>query len=280
MRHDEAALHASAASLADTELVALAARFGGAQVAGLALTGSHARGEASGYSDVDLLRFTDAEPTTERERYRLSLLDGRLVSVSTTTLAAKRAELAQPDAAIWAVAGLWQARILTDRTGELAALIAEALAFTWTPALRAAAASHASNTLAGLAEEVHKLLGALARGDDSATLYATLGVQQSLIRAALVARGVLLPSENAFFDAALRLESQYSLWTRLLRLVIGYDAPPVGVAPALARGKAALWLYVEATRLLTDTLTTEDSALVAEAVAQIHAALGAGTFER
>ena len=280
MTHDEAAPHASAASLSDTELAALAARFGGADVAGLALTGSHARGVANRYSDVDLLRFRDAEPTTERQRYHLWLLDGRLVSVSTTTLAAKRAELTRPEAAIWAVAGLRQARILTDRDGGLAALLAEAHAFTWTPTLRAAAAAHASETLAGLAEEVHKLLGALARGDVSATLYAALGLQQSLIRAALVARGVLLSSENAFFDAALRLEPPGSRWARLLRLLVGYDAPEIGVATPVARGEAALWLYVEAAHLLAATLTAEDSALVAEAAAQIHAALGAGAFER
>jgi len=262
------------ASLTDAELTALAARFGGAGVAGLALTGSFARGEASRYSDVDLLRFADQEPMRERERYHLWLQDDRLLSVSTTTLEAKRAELAQPETAIWAVAGLRQARILADRDGGLAALVAEAHAFTWTPALRAAAAAHASDTLAGLAEEVHKLLGGLARGDDSATLYATLGLQQSLIRAALVARGVLLPSENTFFDAALRLEAPDSRWTKLLRLLVGYDAAPTGASPVVARGEAALWLYVEAARLLAESLTQVDSALVAEAVAQIHAAQG------
>lgn len=262
------------ATLSERELADLTARFGGDEgVEALGLTGSYARDQATAHSDVDLLRFVVAEPEIARERYRLWLVDGRLVSVSTTTLASKRAELARPETAIWAVAGLRQTRILADHTGGLAALVAEARAFIWTPALRAAAADHVSDTLAGLAEEAHKALGARERGDESAMLYAALGLQQVLIRAALVARGVLLESENAWFDAALRLEPPDSRWRRHLRAVVGYDAPPAGIAPARGRTEAALWLYVEAARLLADTLTAEDATLVAETVARIREAL-------
>lgn len=261
-------------TLTERELADLTARFGGGEGAeALGLTGSYARGQATAHSDIDLLRFVTIEPEREHERYHLWLVDGRLVSVSTTTLASKRAELARPETAIWAVAGLRQTRILADRTGGLAALVAEARAFTWTPALRAAAADHVSDTLAGLAEEAHKALGARERGDESAMLYAALGLQQVLIRAALVARGVLLDSENAWFDAALRLEPPDSRWRRLLRVVAGYDAPPAGMAPARARTEAALWLYMEAARLLAGMVSAEDAALVAEAVARIRAAL-------
>jgi Nucleotidyltransferase domain len=263
------------ATLSEPELADLTARFGRDDegVEGLGLTGSYARGQATAHSDVDLLRFVAVEPQSDRERYRLWLVDGRLVSVSTTTLASKRAELARPATAIWVVSALRQTQILADRAGGLAALVAEAHAFTWTPALRAAAIDHASDTLAGLAEEAHKALGACERGDESAMLYATLGLQQVLIRVALVARGALLESENEWFDAALRLEPPDSRWQRLLRLVVGYDASPAGMAPARGRAEAALWLYVEATRLLADMLTVEDAALVAETVARIRATL-------
>lgn len=261
-------------ALTERELATLIERFGGDEnVEALGLTGSYARGQASAYSDVDLLRFVAQEPESAREHYRLWQVDGRLVSVSTTTLASKRAELTRPQTAIWAVGGLRQMRILADRAGGLAALVAEARVFTWTPALRTAATEHASETLADLAEEAQKALGARQRGDESAMLYAALGLQQLVIRAALVARGVLLDSENDWFDAALRLEPPDSRWQRLLRVVVGYDAPPAGVAPARGRTEAALWFYVEATRLLADTLTADDAALVAETVARIRDAL-------
>jgi hypothetical protein len=225
---------------------------------------------ATRYSDVDLLCFAAQEPTSERERYRLWLIDGRLVSVSVTTLAAKRAELARPETAIWAVPGLRQAQALHDRDGGLAALLAEAHAFTWTPALSRAAGEFASNMLAGLAEEVHKLLGARERGNDSATLYAALGLQQGLIRAALVAHGTLLTSENDFFAEALRLAGPDSRWERLLRATLGYEPPPAGAPLPLTRGVAVLWLYVEAAGMLATILTAEDGALVAESVARIR----------
>lgn len=261
-------------TLADTLLAVLAQRFGGAEVEALALTGSHARGEASLHSDIDLLRFTAQEPTTERERYHLWLVDGHLVSVTTSTIGARRAELMRPEAAIWAVPGLRQARILTDRDGQLAALIGEAQAFTWTPALRRAAADYASDALAGLAEEVYKLLGARERDDTSAMLYATLGLQQGLTRAALVVRGVLIQTENAYFAEALRLEPSGSRWRRLLRVVVGYEAPATGQSLPRGRAEAAMWFYVEAARMLAETLTPEDEALVAETVARIQRALG------
>jgi hypothetical protein len=62
-------------------------------------------------------------------------------------------------------------------------------------------------------------------------------------------------------------------------VVVGYDAPPTGEAPARGRGEAALWLYVEAAHLLADTLTAPDSALVAEAIARIQRTLGAEPLE-
>ncbi|HEX8995793.1 MAG TPA: nucleotidyltransferase domain-containing protein [Ktedonobacterales bacterium] len=273
MARDELHQPERARPLDDHELAALTRRYVGPGVAALALTGSHARGDAHGHSDIDLLRFMERERATARERYHLDLISGRLVSVSATTLAAKRAELAQPETAIWAVPGLRQARALYDRDGDLAALLAEAHAFLWTPELRRAADAYASDALAGLAEEVHKLLGALERGDESAMLYAALGLQQGLTRAALVARCVLLTSENAYFAEALALDGANSHWRRLLRLVAGFDAPAPGTSPARARGVAALWLYVQAAEMLAGALTVEDCALVAESVGRIRHAL-------
>lgn len=259
--------------MTDAALDGLVQRFSGPDVDGLALTGSYARGEATAYSDIDLLRFVVEEPATEHERYRLHVLDGRLVSETTTTIIAKRVELARPEGALWAVEGLRQARILYDRDGALAALVDEARAFSWTAGLRAAAAEYASETLAGLAEEVHKALGALERGADGALLYAALGLQQGVIRAALVAACTLLVTENDFFDAALRLATPDGRWRPLLRIVLGYDPPPTGMPLARGRGIAALWLYVVAAGMLAETLTERDRAVIAESVSFIHANL-------
>ena len=67
------------------------------------LTGSYARYTATRYSDVDLLRFVDELPETTAKRYTLRYRQDRLVSISTTTVRAKRAELCRLEGAVFAV---------------------------------------------------------------------------------------------------------------------------------------------------------------------------------
>src|SRR5262245_25313995 len=89
-------------------LSALTAELAGDDVVALALTGSYVRGTATPFSDIDILRFAPVLPATERERYTLRAREDRLLSITTTTIAAKRAELCQPETAIFAAPGLRQ----------------------------------------------------------------------------------------------------------------------------------------------------------------------------
>ena len=146
-----------------------------------------------------------------------------LVSLSTTTVDAKRAELSRPETAIWAVPGLRQARILLDRDGALAALLREAQAFRWEP-LQPAADAYASYNVMGLAEEVHKVLGALEGADESAALNATWGLVAGLARAVIVQRGVLIRTENAYFLQAQEAAGLESAWSRAFRVAAGFEA--------------------------------------------------------
>lgn len=249
---------------------ALVAEFGGEPVHAMVLTGSYARGTATAYSDVDLVRFVEALPERTSGRYSLRYRSGRLVSISTTTVAAKRAELAQPERAIFAVEGLRRARLLLDRDGRLAALLAEAAAFAWAP-LQPAADAYARELLMGLAEEAHKALSGLLRGDQSTMLYAALGLTGALPNALVVRRGVLVASENDYLEAAQRAAGRASAWTRLYRQLTGFDPLPPAPTPARARVVVALRLYVETARLLQDVLAGEEGAVVERAVATILA---------
>jgi len=251
------------------QLTRLAAEFDGESVEAIALTGSVARGQATPFSDVDLLRFTVEPPENSHERYALYQREGFLVSVSTATIDEKRRELAAPQTAIWAVPGLRQARILVDKRGALAALKREADAFVWQP-LQAAADVYASRQLAGYAEEVHKLLGALARNDESAMVYAAMGLVLGLSNALAVQQGLLLESENEYFrrvlDAADALAGPACAWSRALRLAAGFDPLPAGQPPPVQRGKAALQLYVESVNLLEKIIRAEDAPVIRRAV--------------
>ena len=54
------------------------------------------RGDATPHSDIDLIRFAAVLPEAEADRYTLAYREGRLVSLSTTTIDAKRNELSRP----------------------------------------------------------------------------------------------------------------------------------------------------------------------------------------
>ena len=271
--------------LADEWLMALAADLidldanANNPIVGVALLGSFARGEATRYSDVDVVRFAEQEPEREGDRYTLRLVDERIVSVTTTSVAAKRAELAQPESAVWAVAGLRQARTLLDRAGLLAALTDEARAFQWAP-LQPAADAYASDLLMGLAEEAGKIMGGLARGDDSAIAYGALGLLPGLVRAVIIQRGVLLRSENAFFAQPQDAVGRDSTWAHALRLAAGIEAPPTAAArtsppptaaPAQAHALAMLRLYRETAVLLDPIIRPADRAVIAHTLRLLEA---------
>src|SRR5262249_27326143 len=195
------------------------------------------------------------------KRYTLCLLENRLVSLTTTTIAAKRAELGQPEAAIFAVPGLRQMRSLYDPSGELAALQAEAEAFTWTP-LRAAAEPDASETVMGNAEEAHKILSELTRHHETGLLYATLGLVLGLTSAVAVSRGILIQSENVYFERVQQAVGPQTPWTLQHRRALGLELAPRRLAPATARGIAGLHLYRETAYLLMSALQPEHRTIV------------------
>ena len=238
--------------LPDAFLRDLVAEFAPEGIIAVALAGSYARGEATRWSDVDIIRYATTLPSTSEGRYTLAIRSARLFSLTTTTIAAKQAEMAQPEEAIFAVPGLRQACILHDPTGALAALHQQARDFTWEP-LRAAASAYASEMVMGQAEEAHKLLGALSRHDESATIYAAHGSVKGLTLAVAVGRGVLIESENSYYRQTQQAAGADSAWTRYHRLAAGFTAPDILDSqrpPAEAIAIAALHLYRETARLL------------------------------
>ncbi|HEU4782797.1 MAG TPA: nucleotidyltransferase domain-containing protein, partial [Ktedonobacterales bacterium] len=239
----------SAFKLPEAFLNSLVDEFVTTDIVAVALAGSYARGDATHWSDVDIIRYATTMSGASEERYTLAIRDWRLVSVSTTTIAAKQAELTQPEVAIFAVPGLRQARILHDPSGALAALHQRARDFTWEQ-LQATASAYASEMVMGQAEEAHKLLGALNRRDESATLYGAHGAVAGLTRAVAVSRGVLIESENSYYRQVQEAAGLDSTWTRYHRIAAGFVVDASHRLPADAIGIAALNLYVETARLL------------------------------
>lgn len=208
-------------------------------VIGVGIVGSYARKQESKYSDVDFDIFVSKLPQHPYDRYTLRYWDGKLVSLKYTLLDEERAALRNPRRAIWVVPGLQGMKILLDKGGALALLQQAALDFDWTP-LQPAADEFAAQEIMGNAEEVHKILSGLARGHESTVLYAVWGLVQNMLEAVAVQKGLLIASENRYFDLLQEAVGRDSKWTRAFRTAWGLDS---GASQYQSRGVAALTLY-------------------------------------
>ena len=232
-------------TLPDSFLQSLVNRLDGPDVIGISHAGSFARGQAGTHSDVDLQVYVHTLPES---KYHLRHWDGYLISVAFNTIEAERSKLSRPETAVWAVPGLRQSVILLDKDGSLAKLKQAALEFEWLP-LQSLADEYAVKELMGFAEEAHKILDGLLREHESTVLYATWGLLFGLGRALAVQRGLLMETENRFFDVIQDATSRDSAWTRAFRLALGADATPANHPPFQSRGAAALALYRETASL-------------------------------
>jgi predicted nucleotidyltransferase len=208
-------------------------------VIGVGIVGSYSRGQASKYSDVDLDIFVSRLPENPYDRYTLRYWADKLVSLKYTLLDDERSALANPRRAIWAVPGLRGMRILLDKDGSMAELQQAAQRFDWSP-LQPAADEYAAEVIMGTAEEVHKILNGMSGGHESAVLYATWGLVKNMLEAVAVQRGLLIISENRYFDLVQDAVGRDAKWTTAFRTAWGLD---LSDSQFQTRGAAALRLY-------------------------------------
>lgn len=249
------------ATLPDGLLATLVAELDGPDVIGVALGGSFARGAATAYSDVDLAPFYRAD--TSMPPKRLFWRDGWLVSVSPKTISGWREQMARPQWAIHLVPSAAWMRILRDSDGALAALVAEAQAFQWDP-LRPAADAFASNALMLFAEDALKLLGALVREDEAAMLYPLGGLLHGLPWIVATQRGILIETQGTYLRQAQAAAGPESASSHAHLTTLGMRRESLR-----ERAVAALRLYGETARLITDALQPEHRAVVAATVERI-----------
>jgi hypothetical protein len=226
-------------SLADPFIRSALERIDSPDVIGVGIVGSYARGQESKYSDVDFDIFVSRLPEGAYDRYTLRYWDNKLISLKYTLLDDERTALTNPRRAIWAVPGLRGMKIVLDKDGSMVALQKAAQEFDWSP-LQPAADEFAAEEVMGCAEEVHKILNGLARGHESTVLYATWGLVKNMLEAVAVQKGILIISENRYFDLIQDAVGMDSEWTRAFRTAWGLDP---NSSQYQARGTAALILY-------------------------------------
>lgn len=226
-------------TLSDPFIRSALERIDSPDVIGVGIVGSYARGQESRYSDVDFDIFVSKLLENPYDRYTLRYWDGKLVSLKYTLLNDERSALTDPRRALWAVPGLRGMKILLDKDGSMSTLQKAAQEFDWAP-LQSAADEFAAEEVMGCAEEVHKILSGLARGHESTVLYATWGLVKNMLEAVAVQRGLMIVSENRYFDLIQDSVGRDAKWTRAFRSAWGLDP---GSSQYQSRAAGALALY-------------------------------------
>jgi hypothetical protein len=226
-------------TLSDPFIKSVLEKIDSPNVLGVGVVGSYARGQESKYSDVDFDIFVNKLPENEYDRYTMRYWDGKLISLKYTLLDDERAALTNPRRAILAVPGLSGMKIVLDKDGALTELQKMSQKFDWSP-LQPAADEFAGEMIMGNAEEVHKILSGLERGHESTVLYATWGLVANILEAVAVQRGILIVSENRYFDLIQESVGHGTKWVSAFRSAWGLDSTS---SQYQSRGAAVLRLY-------------------------------------
>jgi predicted nucleotidyltransferase len=237
-------------TLSDSFIQSALERIDSPDVIGVGIVGSYARGQESKYSDVDLDIYVSKLPENPYDRYTLRYWEDKLVSLKYVSLADERAKLTDPRHALWAVPGLRGMEILLDKDGSMSALKQAAQDFDWS-ALQSAADEFAAEEVMGNAEEAHKILSGLAREHESTVLYATWGLVKNMLEAVAVQKGLMIISENRYFDLIQDSVGRDSKWTRAFRTAWGLDP---SACQYQSRGAAALTLYCLTAAMFDDLI--------------------------
>jgi len=226
-------------TLSDPFIQSILEKIDSPDVIGVGIVGSYARGQESKYSDVDFDIFVSKQPENPYDRYTLRYWDGKLVSLKYTLLEDEREALTNPRRAIWAVSGLSGMRIVLDKDGSLSELQKLAQKFDRS-LLQNSADEFAAEQVMHCAEEVHKILNGLARGHESTVLYAVWGLVSNILEAVAVQRGIMIVSENRYFDLIQDAVGRDTKWVGVFRTAWGLDSMS---SQYQSRGAAALKLY-------------------------------------
>ena len=246
-------------SISDVFLKELIAEIDDDSIRGIVLGGSHARGDATPYSDVDLACFVPDtfRPLCKRYLYR----EGHLISIGLKTLEGVKQQLAEPFQALWIVSGFRQARVLLDKDGSMNQLKQMVENFTWN-ALREEALGYAGHILISDAEFVHKLLGNIWRGNLSGIAYTIQRIFDGATMAMALYYGVFITTDSLYFqevEAAVGIDSN---WTYYHCLLSGVKTMGEDISSLNARGKLALHLYRETASLLLPALSEQRRTVV------------------
>ena len=255
-------------SLSDDFLNALIAEIDSDDIVGITLAGSHIRGEATPYSDVDLACWVP--DTMKQPLKRMVYRNGHLVSIGFKKGCDVRRALTLPYLAIWVGASLQTPgvrRTLLDKDGSVATLMQDIANFRWEP-LQESANFFASDWLMLMTEMAHKILSEQAKDNDLGLVYASEKLLSHLTEVVAVQRGVMIKTDSTYYQQVEEAAGLNSAWTTYHRRLAGVDIPS-NIHSVKVRSIAALHLYHETVKLLWGILLPEHREVIEQTLAFI-----------
>ena len=221
------------------------------------LTGSHALGHTHPESDIDLIALSARRDLASLDPHEIRRSGSFLLTVSAMTPAAARAAFRDPSLVPTSVPGWRDAIILADNDSVAARIQAAASRWTW-DAIAESCDEWVAEQVAGYAEEVHKLVGALRRGDDELAAVQRSILALHLAKIAAVHHRILYGSENALWR--LVSERMGPAWASAQASALALDAESVTES-----SRAALSMYVMLARATRGVLNRQQRAVVEHA---------------
>ncbi len=218
---------------------------------GVVLTGSHARGEATGRSDLDLVIVG------EGPSYLLRVCDDVLVSESWATEDGHRAEFSHPSEVGSSIPGWRHAHILHDADGAAGRLKEVAQSWRWED-LGDRADAWVAEALVGFAEEVQKLVASLELGRRLSAAAQRDVLALRLTRVLAVHHRLLYGTENVLWEQI--VERMGEEWRQAQAVAFGVDGESLETSCA-----AALRLFELAADCVAPLLDERQAAVVRHA---------------
>ena len=225
--------------------------------------GSHARGDAGPFSDVDIVRFCNSDP--QRTAAETHLIEARFVVISAVGPSKVSDWFSKPEEATASIAGIRTARPLWDPDGHFESIQNRAAAFEWDAAMQDKANAYASTEMVGWIEEVQKGLEGLRRHDIGRLLNARFGLSWGLTNVMRVQRGILISGDNASYAEVLADIGAETEWAKASRHVFGLTGLSLS-----DQVRAGLRLYALTARMIEDSLHERDRPLVYEVLRRIN----------
>lgn len=229
----------------------VAATLAGLGAQAVVLVGSHAVGDATADSDIDLAVVGDGPP------YRLEIQDTQLVSVSWATADEQRRRLYDLGVLATHVHGWRNAVVLSDPEGLAASIRQEALDWRW-ERVESQCDQWVAARVTGLAEEVVKVVASLRNGDDLNAAAQRSVIVLQLPAALVIHRRMLYGSENRLWSIV--ADELGPRWRAAQASALGVDGDDL---PASCR--SALELFDLAVEDVRDVLDDRQLAVVEHA---------------